>query len=199
MSTIKPSLFVLFALCTSAICAAQKATDYLSIPGPLSFDTKSYSLNWSSHPAPNYYKHEYLVKGDVQGRYKKMILVEVVKGVSDLKAVVTAKAEELKRMKSTNPVVNYQVFDNASKGEYMIDFLVSANASDGGIDILERNVYRYKTFTDSKNNKYVLLFGVSERSYGDSEADKYLLSLKSTKQQLVNLVSQFSIPSVTVK
>lgn len=177
---------------------AQKAVDYLGQAAPIVFDQKSYSLQWSSHPSSNYYKQEYLAAGDIQARYKKMILLEAVSGIADLKSAVMAKTEELRVMKQSNPMVNYQVFDNSSKGEYMLDFLLSANNADGSINILERNVYRYKVFTDSKGNKGILLFGVSERSYG-KDADKFLQNLKSTKQQLLNLVAQFALPAIAIK
>ena len=82
--------------------------------------------------------------------------------------LVNAKIAELKILKETNPVVNYETFQK--NGEYMLDFLISENASDGKINILERNVYRYKSGVDKTGKKYVMLFGVSERSYG-SESD----------------------------
>ena len=68
-------------------------------------------------------------------------------------------------MKATNPLVNYEMFQK--NGEYLLDFLLSANAADGKtVDIVERNVYRYKTFTDKSGKKGILLFAVSVRSYG---------------------------------
>lgn len=177
---------------------AQKAADYLQTPGPLLFGGKSYSLSWSAHPSPAYYKQEYLQAGEAPARFKKMILLEVVTGITDLKSVVNAKAEELKNMKANNPLVNYQVFDNSSKGEYIIDFLVSANDANGKLSVLERNVYRYKQYTDTKNNKGILLFGVSERSYG-ADADTFLKNLPSTKQELLNLVAKYTIPNAAIK
>jgi len=43
-----------------------------------------------------------------------------------------------------------------------------------------------------------MLFGVSERSYGN-DADAFLSSLKKNKPVLLNAVAGFSIPEVSLK
>lgn len=175
-----------------------KAKDYLHIPGPITFKGKSYALTWSAHPAAAYYKQEYLPVGDNADTFTTMLLAEVITGNTDIKSIVSRKLEELKGIKASNPVVNYNSFDNPVTGEYMIDFLLSANGPDGSLQVVERNVYRYKKFTDKSGNKGVLLFGVSTRSYGN-DIDKFLLSLKETKQDMVNAVAKFPLPEVTVQ
>lgn len=195
MMKISLSLLYLFIFCS---VNAQKAVDYLSVPGPLIFDNASFNLTWSSHPTATFYKQEYIVKGDVVERFKKMVLIDVVSANNDIKEVVGAKLTELKTMKATNPIVNYQVFDNAKIGEYMIDFILSQNAADGSIEILERNVYRYKTVRDKAGNKAILLFGVSTRAYGN-EATTFLKNLKAIKTDLVNKVAAFKLPEITIK
>ena len=90
--------------------------------------------------------------------------------------VVATKNAELKKMKASNPVVNYETFEK--DGEVMLDFLVSENTPDGKyLSIVERNVYRYKSVVDKNGQKGVLLFGVSERAYGD-DIDKFFPNLK---------------------
>lgn len=178
--------------------ANKKTMDYLNIPGPIVFDGKSYNLSWSSHPAPAYYKQEYIQKGDNAERFKSMILLDVLTGDADIKNIVSKKIDELKQMKLANPMVNYESFDNPKTGEYIVDFLVSANAADGTTGIVERNVYRYKSFTDKSGKKAVLLFGISERSYGN-DIDKFLVSLKSTKKNNVNAIAKYVLPAVNVE
>lgn len=175
------------------------ATNYLHVTGPLVFQGKSYQLSWSSHPAADYYKQEYLEKGENPDHFKTMILLEVTTANVSIKDIVAAKIDELKKMKLTNPMVNYESFDNPSTGEYMIDFLLSANGADGKtMEIVERNVYKYKTFTDKSGAKGVVLFGVSTRSYGNA-IDSFLVSLKATKKDLVNAVAKFAIPAISLK
>lgn len=164
---------LLTGLIMSTIAFAQTnklATDYLHVPGPIAFDNKLYHLNWSTHPAANFYKQEYIVKGDETDKYNAMILVDVITGDAVIKNVVTAKVAELKKMKEANPVINYEVIENPKAGEYMLDFLLTANAPDGTITIVERNVYRYKIFADKAGNKGVMLFGISTRSYDTAVA-----------------------------
>jgi hypothetical protein len=193
-------LFLTMVITSSTISFGQTkaVTDYLKVNKPLAFAGKSFVLSWSSHPSGNYYKQEYLVKGDNLEKFKTMILLEVVTGQSDLKAVVDAKLAELKKIKETNPVVNFEVMESPATGEYMIDFLLTANAADGSISIAERNVYRYRIFTDKKGQKGIQLFAVSERSYG-AGITKFLTALKTNRQELVKQVSSFVIPVVSIQ
>lgn len=174
------------------------ATDYLNISGPVSFENKSYKLDWASHPTADFYKQEYLPAGEVTGKYKTMLLIDVLVGDKTAKELAAQKIEELKVMKQNNPMVNYNAFDNAAGGEYMIDFLLTANAPDGSISIVERNVYRYKALPGKSGKKGVLLFGISQRGYG-KQVDVFLKTLKTNKNELVNQVAKYPIPEITVK
>ena len=196
----KQTVFILFiTLIMSTFTNAQthKPADYLSVPGPIVFDKQTFSLSWSSHPADNYYKQEYIVKGDNPDQFKTMILTDVITGESNIKNVVGDKVAELKQMKASNPVVNYEVISNPKTGEYMIDFLLSANNADGTMSVVERNVYRYKTFTDKAGHQGVQLFGVSTRSYG-AGIDNFFAALKTNRKDLVNKVSVYNMPQVKI-
>lgn len=175
-----------------------KATDYLTVAGPVNFDKKAYYLDWSSNPTANFYKQEYLAKNEITGQYNTMLMIDAVVTNKTVAAVAAEKIEELKKMKAANPIVNYESFNNPATGEYMIDFLLSANDANGKLSIVERNVYRYKAFTDKSGKKGVLLFGVSKRSYGNN-IDSFLKALKASKSELVTLVSKFTLPEITIK
>ena len=175
--------------------AQTKAADYMSLAGPIAFSGVSYSLSWSSHPNATFYKQEYLAKGENPDRYKTMLMFDAVTGVKIEDAVGT-KINELKQMKQTNPVVNYKVLKN--NGEYILDFILSQNKPGGKAEIVERNVYRYKTVTNKGGKKAVLLFGVSTRSYGN-DVDRFLRDLKATSSDLVNKVAAFTMPAVSLK
>jgi hypothetical protein len=198
--TINPFFILLTTLTMSINSLAQtnKPAEYLHVPGPVVFDNKAYNLSWTSHPNANFYKQEYLVKGDDPNNFHSMILVDVVTGNTAIKNVVAAKVAELKKMKEGNPVVNYEVIDNPKTGEYMIDFLLTANAPDGTFSIAERNVYRYKTFTDKAGHSGVLLFGVSKRSYG-RDINPFFASLKSNRKDLMGKVAAVIIPEISIR
>lgn len=140
------------------------AADYLNVHWPVMFDNSTYNLNWRAHPAANFYKHEYLIKGEDANKYKKMLMMDVMTGETNIKNTVEAKIAEIKKLKEGNPIINYEVMNNVKTGEYLPDFLLSVNAPDGTISIIERNVYHYKTFTDNNGHKGVLLFAVSTRA-----------------------------------
>ena len=194
---LKISTLLIGALLSlSSFGQSTKPTDYLAIAGPILFENSSYNLAWASHPANNYYKQEYLANGDTIEKYKKLILVEVLTGKVMLNAIVAAKVGELKRMKATNPVVNYETLEK--DGEVMLDFLLSENTPDGKyLNVIERNVYRYKSVVDKKGQSCVILFGVSERAYGN-DIDNFLSNLKDSRYDLLNAVGAFSMPAIQV-
>ena len=195
----KKLLLPAFIICVfSMVSYGQTSTkEYLHVPGPIVIQNKSYNLVWTSHPAENYFKQEYVTKGDVVTKFKSMVLVEVVLGDVQLKDIVETKVAELKKLKESNPIINYETFDNPKVGEYMIDFLISDDAPGGIPGILERNVYRYKEFVDKSGQKGILLFGVSVRSYGE-DIKNFLTSLKSTRNTLINEVAKFPLPKITI-
>ncbi|MGC4104407.1 hypothetical protein [Ferruginibacter sp.] len=192
------TIFTFLATGQANAQTAKPAKEYLNVPGPVVFEKTSFRLDWSAHPSPDFYKQEYLAKGDTTGKYKTILLLDVIVGDVNIKDVVAQKTAELKRMKETNPMVNFESFGNPTTGEYMLDFLLSANSADGKyVTVVERNVYRYKTFTDKSGKKGILLFGVSTRSYGN-DIDAFLLALKNNKKDLVNQVAKFTIPEIKI-
>ncbi|MEO5889328.1 MAG: hypothetical protein ABIQ31_03705 [Ferruginibacter sp.] len=195
-STLLILLITMLVSTTSFSQAHKTAVDYVGIPGPILFEKQSFNLSWSAHPSGNFYKQEYIAKGVDAGKYKTMVLIDVMTGEADIKTVVGAKLAELKQLKAANPIVNYDSFQK--NGEYMIDFLLSANGPDGKtMSIVERNVYRYKIFTDKSGQKGVLLFGISTRGYGTG-INPFLIALKANKGTLVNAVAQYKLPEVMI-
>jgi hypothetical protein len=189
---------IVVVLTATSFCFGQagKIKEYLGVAGPVSIGNASYNLSWSSHPSDEYYKQEYLVKGDQLERYKKMVLVEVLTGNTDLEKLVSRKVEEFKIMQASNPVVKYEVFKK--DGEIILDFLLSEN--DAGlkrINVLERNVYRYKTIVERNGKKCLLLFAVSERAYG-SDATEFLTKLKTNRSVLVKQVAAYNMPAIAL-
>ncbi|RYF87127.1 MAG: hypothetical protein EOO00_12685, partial [Chitinophagaceae bacterium] len=78
-----------------------KTTDFLGLPGPVSFDGKSYRLAWSSHPTPQYYKQEYIIAGDQLDKFNTMILVEVLMG-----SITPGEAANAKRQEKSHARLN---------------------------------------------------------------------------------------------
>ena len=190
------TLLVGLLLTTFSFGQTTKVIEYLGVAGPISFDKISYNLTWTSHPADNYYKQEYLAKGDTIEKFKKLIMLEVITGKTKLKDIVATKVAELKKMKVSNPVINYETFEK--DGEVMLDFIISENTPDGKlVSILERNVYRYKSVVDKSGQKGVLLFGVSDRHYGN-DIDDFFATFKSKRFDLINLVGAFDIPEISI-
>lgn len=190
---------ILFIITTMQAFGQNKGMvkDQLSIPGPIVILKYVYTLAWTSHPSPAYYKQEYISASDKIEKYKKMCLVDVLLGDAKAADLAKAKMDELKQLKQTNPIVNFEAFQK--NGEVIIDFLISDNSADGSkVNIIERNVYRYRNFTDKNGKKGVMLFGISERAYGN-DVTAFLANLKKTKAELTNAVASFAIPDVSIK
>lgn len=188
--------FLLFAILS---CGKKNNTvkDYLNTGKSISFNNEIFNLAWSSHPSDNYYKQEYLREKDTLEKFNKIILFDVVTGPTPIEEVVASKVKELQKMKESDPMINYDVFEK--NDEVMIDFLLSKNIPGREEqNIVERNVYRYKTIKDKNGKDGVLLFGVSERAYGD-DIEKFLLFLKDKRFDIPNLASTFVIPEITIK
>jgi hypothetical protein len=200
MQKYTTAFILLTSLMVSTFVFAQppkSTTDYFRVPGPIMFGNRLYNLSWSSHPAANFYKQEYTVKGSPANNFSSMILLDAFTGDATVKNIVEAKIAELKKMKETNPVINYELIENPKTGEYLIDFLVTANTPEGTITVAERNVYRYKTFVDKANKKCILLFGVSTRGYG-ADVTRFLSALKAGRKELVAKVAQFKMPEPSI-
>lgn len=194
------SLLVVAALALSTALSGQtKKTvmDYLGLPGPVVFDNKTYKLAWTSHPTNNYYKQEYIAEGDKLDRFNTMVMLELLTGDIKVRDAAAAKLEELKKLKVSNPTINYESFEKAETGEYMIDFLLSQTGEGNATSVVERNVYRYLPFKGKDGEKGIVLFAVSTRSYG-VKINSFLTSLKAKKSDLVNKVAAYKMAELKI-
>ena len=185
-------LFLMFI--AQFVMAQNKVEDYLHLGSKYRFDNKDYELVWSSHPASNFYKQEYILPNENVEKYKRLILIDFIEGDLAPKDVLSSLANSLENSKKQNPVINYKVYEK--NNEYMIDFIMSENSQDGKeVLILERNVYRYFRINTPKR-KGVLLFGVSDRAYTKKEMDNMFSVLKNKKLDLVNKIIQIEVPKI---
>lgn len=185
-------LFLMFI--AQFVMAQNKVEDYLHLGDKYRFDNKDYELVWSSHPASNFYKQEYILPNENVEKYKRLILIDFIEGDLDPKDVLSGLANSLENSKKQNPVINYKVYEK--NNEYMIDFIMSENSQDGkDVLILERNVYRYFRINTPKR-KGILLFGVSDRAYTKKEMDNMFSVLKNNKFELVNKVAKIEVPKI---
>jgi len=185
-------LFLMFI--AQFVMAQNKVEDYLHLGSKYRFDNKDYELVWSSHPASNFYKQEYILSNENVEKYKRLILIDFIEGDLAPKDVLSGLVNSLENSKKQNPVINYKVYEK--NNEYMIDFIMSENSQDGkDVLILERNVYRYFRI-NTPNRKGILLFGVSDRAYTKKEMDNMFSVLKNNKFELVNKVAKIEVPKI---
>ena len=191
---MKRRLVLFLMLMVQFFMAQKKVEDYLHLGDKYRFDNKDYELVWSSHPASNFYKQEYILPNENVEKYKRLILIDFIEGDLAPKDVLSGLVNSLENSKKQNPVINYKVYEK--NNDYMIDFIMSENSQDGkDVLILERNVYRYFRINTPKR-KGVLLFGVSDRAYTKKEMDNMFSVLKNKKLDLVNKVIQIEVPKI---
>jgi len=191
---MKRRLVLFLMLMVQFFMAQNKVEDYLHLGDKYRFDNKDYKLVWSSHPASNFYKQEYILPNENVEKYTRMIMIDFLEGDLTPKDAISNFVNNLENSKKQNPIINYQMYER--EDEYMLDFIISKNSQDGKeVLILERNVYRYFRINTPKR-KGILLFGVSDRAYTKKEMDNMFSVLKNKKLDLVNKVIQIEVPKI---
>jgi hypothetical protein len=183
---------LLFAGVTSLHGQGNKK-DYYHVPQPIKFDNKQYYLSDSYHPQDNYYKQEYIPKGETADRFNTMVTIDVLIGNQSVKDMVTQKVAELETVQKTNPVVHYKVYEHPEKGEYILDFVLSEG--EPNISVVEWNTYRYTSYKDKSGKKGVMLFAYSWRGY-DSEVKSFFEKLKTKRMDYVNMIGAYTLPVI---
>lgn len=171
-----------------------QVVDYLQVPGPVKFHKSDFYLAWSSHPTAEYYKQEYVQKGEKVESYKEMILLEFLAGKKTPQDLLSQKVQDLEARKKTDPVVNYGVMKSPDGKEFILDFIISSGPA-GNLEIAEWNAYRYKAVKDAAGKEGVILAGISRRAYGN-EINGFLKELNTTRPDYRGELIKYSIPEI---
>ena len=169
--------------------------NYFNIAEEQSFNGLNYKLSWSSHPADNYYKQEYLPAGETSEHFDHMLVMDFVITEASASQLAQQKKAELEKLKPSDPIINYALY--VKEGEIILDFILS-DSSSGNLNIVEHNIYRYKSYTDKGEHKGVLLIGISERAYGKA-ITPFLTALKQTRVEQLNKLAVYKIPDIEIK
>lgn len=169
-------------------------TERLGIPGPITFDGKTYALAWSSQPMPTYIKQEYVPAGQSVKTYTEMMLIEAVTQPMKPLDAASAQVQMLQKRKSTDPVVNYEIIQNKQSGEVLLDFLISDTKADP--IVVEWNAYRYVPL---RGQDGVALYAISRRAYGHDDAKALLAGLKTSRKPAVSALAKFDLPAITIR
>ena len=178
----------------AARAQADEAVDRLAVPGPIEFSGATYSLSWSSHPSPEYYKQEYLPAGEDADTFLHMVLIDAITRGTTVERAAAVQEDMLDKRKATDPYVHFAEFRNESTGEILLDFILSAKTAGGGL-IVEWNAYRYAPLSGKDGETGVLLFGISRRAYDDGVTD-FLSALKASRMEEITSLAKFTLPAV---
>ena len=189
-------VWAVIAAATMANPSAAQVVDHLGVPGPIEFHGKTYALAWSSEPADNYVKQEYVPAGQKPETFSQLLLLERVTGGIKVMDAVRSQVDMLKKRKATDPLVNFGILEHDATGEVLLDFVVSTK-DDKREYIVEWNAYRYTPYHDPAGNSGVLLFGLSQRAYGNDNAKAFMASLKQLRRALTQALVKAPLPRPT--
>lgn len=187
------ALAVTLLACLVTIPQAQSAQD--AAPPSIVFSDTSYHLAWQSNPTPDYSKYEYLPQAQQLPYYHNMFMVEQLSNGMTVSQVVQSQIEFVTQRKQTDPVAQHRIISNEATGEFLLDFLLSAEDPEQGT-IIEWNAYRYIPQQDANGNQAVLLLGYSARAYGDEEGRSFLLGLQESRAQIIQALISTSVPQL---
>jgi len=191
--TLSPLILLLFAGFSST--AQNSVVNYLNTKDTLFYNNVAYKLSWSSHPADNYYKQEYLPTGENPDKYNSMLLIDFVITPEVDVTVVGQKVAEINERKKNDPVANYALLQSENTNEYLLDFSLSNGKAFG---IVEWNAYRYNGYTDKLGHQGVILFGLSKRAYGNAAMD-FMRALGSMRREQMKLFSVCKTPDIEIR
>lgn len=163
---MKRFLFLMTFVCAFVLTAfAESPTMYFNIGNPVVFSGEKFYFAWSSHPVEGYYLQEYLPENQNFETYKHMLTVSpIFTELPDAVDIsVNEKEKELDKRKESDPVCQYEVFEN--DGMKIIDFLVSDGSGDE-LNCVEHDVQLYIN-QEIDGKKAVVLYYLSSRAYGD--------------------------------
>ncbi|MCT8284404.1 hypothetical protein NYQ43_01535 [Xanthomonas translucens pv. translucens] len=166
------------------------------VPGPLVLASTDYHLAWSSHPRPDFYKHEYVPQGQNVERYQSMLMLDLLgDAAATAEQLMGTKVAELEQRKASDPVVNYDALLSESKDQALLDFVVSATDAEGNT-IVEWNAYRY---VSSPAGNGVLMIGLSRRAYGDTEIRALFAQLKAARARDIKALAAMPVPALKLR
>src|SRR6185312_10457323 len=78
---------------------AEDVVNFLNTPNVISYNKKDYKLAWSSHPATNYYKQEYVPKHQSIKNFDDMLIVDFLMIDTPAVNIVGVKINEIRERK----------------------------------------------------------------------------------------------------
>jgi hypothetical protein len=193
---MKTTICALAAMLFSFTTIDQKPIDRIGVKGPLKFNQTSFKLSWTAQPNDNYYVQEYVPVGETVESFNQMLTIHLFVTDLDAKEAVAQKVMELTERKKIDAVCNYQVTESPDGQEFVVDFLVG-ESEDDKMTIVEFNVHRYKQIEISKNEKALVIYSYSKRSYG-ADITEFFKTLKSDRASCLNQMTVAEIPAMSI-
>lgn len=149
---------------SETVSSTTEVTDYLSVPGPIKYNDKNFSLAWSDHPTEIYYLQEYLPEGQSVERFYEMMTIHLFLSEISIDDAVAQKIAEIEERKLTDPEAKYSKTENPVGDDVMLEFMVSSKENEV---ILEYNIYHYSKADVGDGLEALRIMAYSRRDYND--------------------------------
>ena len=194
---MKAPLLLFCVLFLSFTTINSNPIDKLGVKGPLEFNKTTFNLAFSDHPRDNYYIQEYLPAGEKLENFNQMMSIHLFQTELETVELVNRKIAELTERKKTDGVCNYKLTESPDGKEFILDFLLSDTKGDE-LTVLEFNIYHYKEIKVGNDQKAVVIYAYSKRSYGN-KIYKFLKNLSDGRTTHLNQIIAAKIPEIILQ
>ena len=194
---MKTTLLLFSVLFLSFTTINSNPIDKLGVKGPLEFNKTRFNLAFANHPRANYYIQEYLPAGETVEKFNQMMSIHLFQTELETVDLVNHKIAELTERKKTDGVCNYEIIESPDGKEFILDFLLSETKGDE-MTIVEFNVYHYKEIQVGDDQKAVVVYAYSKRSYGN-KIIKFLKNLKDDRTTHLNQMIAAKMPEILLQ
>ncbi len=191
---MKKNIYLLIFLLLTSVTTQAQVIDRIGVKGPIEFNKTKFSLAWSEKPNPNYFVQEYLPKNETVEKFNELITVNVFVMDITVENAIQQKVNELTKRKETDKVSNFSVINSPDGKESILDCILSADKN-GELDIVEFIIYRYKQIELENNQKALLIYSYSKRSYGKN-ITSFLKKLGNQRTELINIMISQELPKI---
>ena len=190
MKQLRSAAFLALGAVLCAFTVDSEVTDYLHTGEKITFNDTEYTLAWSSHPEEIYFKQEYLPEGRTLDDFNDMLIIDAIKGEIAPRDALDLKVAELAELKKTNPVINWNVYENGE--EMLLDFVIT-----DGSTVFEWNLYRY-TLQKEKKNTYLVLAAYSYRDEVISKEDlkTFFNRILENRNNYIKQLGDLDLPTI---
>ena len=173
---------------------AQSVQDYLSVPGPLTFDGTEFFLNWSKKNSKIFTIQQFLPRDEYMNEFENLITFNYFLKDIDPEVAVRQKIESVQNQIRSDKFGSVNMIQSPDGKEFIVEYTTS-HSTDTTKSYFEYNIYRFKKY-HLQESKSLLILSYTKRYYDDFKNSKKINSKEKSK--LLTEMVNFVIPEIKV-